>query len=526
MATKITDFLREQLNITVAPDFTNYQALITQWKQWYAGFVPNFHEYKTGGSRKKLKLASMGMGKSVAESWAALVLNENTQFGFDGEKADSVRKLIIGDSYTQRGGIFGASNLWANLNKWSEKIFGYAGAGLLVAYIDHADAFDIRTPEDIANRMPPVYKLLANKDTQIKVKFAPLDQIYPISFTDDGVDEVAIIGQKMVRGKNYIHIELHRHSPLLDERGRPQYRISNIFVSKNIRTNELTMANGICGELGLAESVDIPARMFSPIWNTARANNYYPDLPFNLPMIAGALPQLAQCDIAFNNSQADVILGKKRVFVQQDYLAVKVKEDVDGKKSYTATDGDELFTPVPTMDEMDKNFIKEYNPSLRAEENNKLINDALGLLSFKTGLGKSYFKLDENGQMQTAYAVKTSNADLQFNVQRQRTIIIEIWTAFSKQLVDIAKAINYTAAGALPDNMDSLKVNITFDDGALRDPETERQRDLQEVAAGIMSKVEFRVKWMGESEEDAKKALESIPKATIGDFYNGLLGNE
>ncbi len=522
MDKNLTKFLREKLNLTIAPEFATYQGLIMQWKAWYAGFVPDFHEYKTGKGRKKMRLASMGMGKSVAEAWAALVFNENTQFGFDGDNADAVRRLIIGDVHSQRGGIFGNSRLWANLNKWSEKVYGYAGAGLLVAYIDNADAYDIRTDEEIQRNVRPVYKLRANKNTKIRVKFAAADQILPLSFTDDSLEEVAIIGQKMVNGVNYIHIELHQKSPLLDEHGREQYRISNIFVSKNIRTNELTIADGICGQLNLVESVDIPARMFSDIWNTAKANNISPDSPFNLPMIAGALPQLAQCDIAFNNSQADVILGRKRVFVQQDYLATKVKENVDGKKTYTSTEGDDLYTAVPTMDEMDKNFIKEYNPTLRAEENNKIVNDALGLLSFKCGLGKSYFKLDENGQLQTAYAVKTSNADLQFNVQRQRTVIIEVWTAFCRQIINIANAIGYKNAGTLPQDPEQVITNITFDDGALRDPETERQRDLQEVNAGLMTKVEFRVKWYGESEEDAKKALESIPKAKLEDFYVGL----
>lgn len=522
MDKKLTEFLRKNLNITIAPEFATYQGLIAQWKSWYAGFVPDFHEYKTGKDKKKMRLASMGMGKSVAEAWASLVINENTQFGFAGDGADAVRKLIVGDVYSQRGGIFGNSRLWANLNKWSEKIFGYAGAGLLVAYIDYADAYDIRTPEEIAANVRPIYHLKANKNTQIRVRFAALDQILPISFTDDGISEVAIIGQKMVGGVNYIHIELHQRSPLLDEHGNPQYRISNIFVSKNIRTNELTIADGVCGQLNLVESVDIPAKMFSDVWNTAKANNICPDLPFNLPMIAGALPQLAQCDIAFNNSQTDIVLGRKRVFVQQDYLATKVSKDVDGKKTYIASDGDELFTPVPTMDEMDKNFIKEYNPQLRADENNKTVNDALGLLSFKCGLGKSYFKMDESGQLQTAYAVKTSNADLQFNIQRQRTVVIDVWTSFCRQLVNIAKAIDLTTVGKLPADANNVIVNITFDDGALRDPETERQRDLQEVNAGIMTKAEYRIKWFGESEADAKKALESIPKAKLEDFYVGL----
>ena len=519
MAKNLSELLKEKLNIYVAGEFTNYLGLIGEYKAWYQGFVKSFHEYKEGKTKKKARIAQMRMGKTVAETWASLVINENTTFNFTGEKAESVRKLIIGDKDSQRGGIFGDSRLWMNLNKWSEKVYGYAGSGLLVAYIENADAYDIRSEDEIKAGVRPLYNLKANDDTRIKVKFAPADQILPISYTDDGLDEVAIVGQKMWKGKNYIHLELHQHSPLLDEQGRPQYRISNIFVSKDIRTNELTIQDGLCGEMGLIESMDIPAKMFSDIWNAAKPNNLYPDLTYAMPMIAQACDQLAQCDIAFNNSMVDVKLGKKRVFIQQDYIATAIRKDADGKERIIATEGDELFTPVPTMDEMDKNFIKEYNPQLRTEENNKAVNAALGLLSFKCGLGKNYFKLDETGQHATAYAVKTSNADLEYNVQRQRTIVIEVWNSFCRQLVDIARAIDYRLAGELPES-DKFETQINFDDGALRDPTAERERDLREVAAGVLTREEFRVRWYNETIDEAKKALESIPQQpSLADLY-------
>lgn len=520
MAKNLQTLLKERLNITISGEFMNYLGLIAQYKAWYAGFVPKFHEYREGPKKTKRTMAQMRMGKTVAETWASLVINENSEFNFTGEGADVVRRLIIGDKDTQRGGIFGASRLWADLNKWSEKIFGYAGSGILVAYIENADAFDIRIPEEIAAGARPVYHLQANDSTQIKVKFAPADQILPITYTDDGLDEVAIVGQKMWRGKNYIHLELHQHSPLLSEDGQPQYRISNIFVSKDIRTNELTIQDGLCGEMGLVESLDIPAKMFSDIWNTAKPNNLYPDLPFAMPMIAQACDQLAACDLAFNNFNVDTRLGKKRVFIQQDFIATKINEQ-DGVKSFIATEGDELFTPVPTFDEMDKQFIKEYNPSLRTDENKLAINSALSLLSFKCGLGRNYYKLDEDDQHVTATAVKASHSDLQYTVQRQRTIVIEVWTEFCRQLVKIAREIKQTKFGTLPDPA-AFETTLKFDDGALRDPEAERQRDLQEVAAGIMTKAEYRVKWYNETISEANKALETIPQPTLADLYGGM----
>ena len=50
-------------------------------------------------------------------------------------------------------------------------------------------------------------------------------------------------------------------------------------------------------------------------------------------------------------------------------------------------------------------------------------------------------------------------------------------------------------------------ISIVFDQSPLVDENAERQRDKDDVAAGLMQKWEYRVKWYGESEEEAKKRL-------------------
>ena len=47
----------------------------------------------------------------------------------------------------------------------------------------------------------------------------------------------------------------------------------------------------------------------------------------------------------------------------------------------------------------------------------------------------------------------------------------------------------------------------TFKDSILVDEETERQQDRQDVAMGVMSLLEYRCKWYGETETEAKKNL-------------------
>ena len=76
-------------------------------------------------------------------------------------------------------------------------------------------------------------------------------------------------------------------------------------------------------------------------------------------------------------------------------------------------------------------------------------------------------------------------------------------------------------------------INVVWDDSLLRDPEAEKMSDLQAVSQGIMTAWEFRVKWYGDTEEEAKKILadERANNSTINDFFNaepntGAFGNE
>jgi hypothetical protein len=51
------------------------------------------------------------------------------------------------------------------------------------------------------------------------------------------------------------------------------------------------------------------------------------------------------------------------------------------------------------------------------------------------------------------------------------------------------------------------KVSIDFDDSIIQDKETERQQDRQDVAMGVMPPWEYRAKWYGETEKEAKAKI-------------------
>lgn len=59
----------------------SYYSYIEQWKQWWMGNYPKFHEIKetaSDGSVTTRLLSSMRMPKRACEDWASLLLNDKT----------------------------------------------------------------------------------------------------------------------------------------------------------------------------------------------------------------------------------------------------------------------------------------------------------------------------------------------------------------------------------------------------------------------------------------------------------------
>ena len=146
----------------------------------------------------------------------------------------------------------------------------------------------------------------------------------------------------------------------------------------------------------------------------------------------------------------------------------------------------------------DPKFFNEYNPSLRVDENKENVQFNLNLLSAKVGLGQNRYQFNQ-ANMTTATQVKASNKDLTESVWKQRIAIQEA-------LKDLTRAALILGREKLHQPLDvDARITIQFDDTMFADEEAERMRFMQEIAAGIRQKWEYRVKYDGEDEETARK---------------------
>lgn len=136
-------------------------------------------------------------------------------------------------------------------------------------------------------------------------------------------------------------------------------------------------------------------------------------------------------------------------------------------------------------------------PALRTEAQSRALRLALQVLGDLTGLGINYFGFDNVGYVKTATEVSSDNSAPMRNIRKHEN-------ALQRPIANISRALLACARGmgeAMPDEGD---VRVLFDDSIIQDTEAEKERDMKEVAAGLIQPWEYRMRWYGEDEATAR----------------------
>lgn len=495
---KLNSFLGYEIKVG------DYYNRVADWKCWYDGYVKDFHSRMEQG--KLVRNYSMGMAKKVGEDYASMVVNEQTMIRASDK---TVQKFLVGGD-DNSGGILRDLNFWKNLNDYCERMYGYAGT---IAGIVGLDGATLNGNGDI-------------EGGKYTLRFATSEHIIPISWDGNDVSEAAFYSTKTVKGNIYVILEIH----LRDEKKNDGSYIvqTKVFLVQN----EELIDNGEKGleMFTLAERINFPFKPFA-VCSSNIANNFVEGFPLGVPAIANAIDELKTCDIYFNNFAQDGALGKKRVFISEEYVQTEIIQDASGNAIKVPVNPEYNQSPfyVLKKDTMlaggTPAIYQEFNPVLRVTENKEALQQALNMLSLKVGLGNQFYVFQQAGYV-TATQVRVSNMPLTYNINKQRT---PYWR-FIQDICHALIALANTKGEKLPE--DAI-IDVEWDDSLLKDPEAEKASDLQAVSQGIMTAWEFRVKWMGDTKEEAQKILAEEKKnnPTIDDFFNtqpnyGNDGNE
>ena len=464
---------------------TEYYTHIRNWRQWWEGYVESVHSYRelgVDGKARKRELYRLGMAKRITEDWAALLLNEKTTITTEDTKA---AVWLMGDQSEQgAGGVLGASNFWAEGNELIEKAFAY-GTGAFVARADGA-------------KVDKNGKVIPNAECKAAIEYIDALSIIPLSVEKSRITEVAFVSEFTKRGKDYIYIETHTKG----ENGN--YIIENeYFIVDGLSMKKADIPEGIAPKIDTGSSLPWFAFIYPNITCNIRVNN-----GLGVSVYANALDSLKAVDIAYNNFVRDFKLGGKKVF----YNKAMLQTDPEGK---TITPDDvvqQLFQQVGDgMDFDAKQMVQEFNPSLRVQENKDGVQAQLDYLSFKCGMGTKRYQFNASG-VKTATEYNGERQELVQHAQRHAIVLESALKTLCKALLYIGKAF----CGADIDA--ETPITIQFEDGFVIDDVAARENDRQDIRDGILQHWEYRVKWYGETEEEAKAAIDGMQTAQNNPF--------
>lgn len=423
------------------------------WLQYYKSDVAKFHNYTIYNGIKEIgcKRKTLSMPKKVSEDWANLLFNEKTDIVLEDEKQQE-----------QLWDLLNKVHFWVKGNEGVEKTFAL-GTGAFVESVDDED--------------------------NARFQFVTRDKIYPITFDQDKVTECAFVNVS----SNKVIIQIHS----LDE--NKNYVIRTVVFKKDTN-GTIEQIKDVLTDETFETKGKLP---WYQILKPNIANNVDLNSPMGISIYANALDVLQGVDLAYDGFCEEMRLGQGKIFMNRkltryDETGEHLAFDVNEKGFYYMGEGDET----------DRQPVTFYNPALRTDSYFNGINNALNLLSSKVGFGENHYRFD-NGGITTATQVISENSEMFRSLKKHEILLNDVIIGACRTLMYIN---NEFSNNGFKFDLDA-NIEVRFDDSIIEDKESMKMTDRQDVNMGVMSKVEYRMKWYNEDEETATKKLAEIEEA-------------
>jgi len=467
---QVIEIISKEFGITakVSPMY----AKIEEWRAWLEGNVKGFHEYEQLVDLSEKKYTKLHRHKTNmllrgSEDWASILLNEKTHIEIED---DASARWLLGEDLIS--GVLGESDFWRNANELIA-MSRWAGTAAFEAYVKNMEVAEgSRT---------------LIRGTGIGMNYLCADQIIPISHDNGILREAAFISDREERGKVFQQVSMHTL-----ENGLYMITAFTIDDQGKLFGDPVIIHTGS------------PVPWFSVIRKSG-INIFDYDSPFGVSIVSGNEDILKGLDTVFDNYITDFILGRKMVFMNTSLM----DRDDSGNVIPPQRAGAQLFMFAGDRFKDDQ-LIKEYNPSLRVEENSLALQKMLDQFSYAIGLGLRHYQF-QGGTIQTATEYTGEKQDLVQNAAKEMICV-------EKALKEVTRAILWIGRNVLGvDCNPDAKITIIADDSYIIDQDSERKRWQEEIKAGIRQRYEYRMKFYGETEEEAKRNV----KPTIAELLEG-----
>lgn len=322
-----------------------------------------------------------------------------------------------------------------------------------------------------------------------KAEFVTADRFIPIRFDDSGRPiDVAFLTVKRI-GQYDIYTKLERHyftGGNLTIENKCYHSLDRHYIGTECSlANVEEWANINPGPVQYPGMTKMDFGYYrNPISNQIDGS------PCGISVFDVAEDLIRKADIQAARLDWEYESGERAVHVDERALRHK-----NGKVSGMAKLNERLYRGLNLEAGKDAELLKEYSPEMRDASYLSGLEKYYRCIEFAVGL--AYGDLSDVQEVsKTATEIKVSKA-------RKYNRVTAIQNNLRNCLEDFAAGLAFF--NSLLNS--GYEFTCKFNDSILTDEESERKQDRQDVSMGVMSTVEYRMKWYNEDEATAKKNL-------------------
>jgi A118 family predicted phage portal protein len=302
--------------------------------------------------------------------------------------------------------------------------------------------------------------------------------VLPLTYDDDGVTECAFVTQATKAGRRIDQLQLHvkedgtyRIRTLVWEDGRPA-EFDDILPELDTRCGTPTFA----------------------LVKPAIDNTCVDMTPYGMSIFHDALGAVQAVDVCFDSIYNEIDLSKMRIFIG-DMLIDAQPDGKGGVQTIPFGDDDVIFRKITSNSDK---LIETFAPPLRTEAQLAAYHAAWETLGDLTGFGIDYFTANSVREgVRTATEVASDNSQLMRSIHKHENALEASIVTIARAIVSCGQEFLDCPAG------DPGTITVNFDDSIITDSGAEKAQDMLELDR-TLNPWEYRVKWYGETEEEAR----------------------
>ena len=444
--------------------YTAMQGDIADWWDWFTARAGWYDQ--TGwdsANRKKVRYRkySLRPARRVCREWASLMFDDGTRLVADGERAAAWLQ-----AWAASTGFIAAAR------ECTERAFAL-GTGALALWFD--------VPGD------------ASRPVAMRARRYDARMVLPLSWDDDACTECAFVTRAHVKGRPCTQVSAH-------VAGESGYEIRTALFDAAGREVE---AGGVIARFETMQ----PNPTFCLI--SPAIDNVVADCsPMGQSVFEDARDAVKAVDDAFDTLVREMLVSKPRVFMD-DMLINPV--DADGRKVAVPSAPEETVIRS-VMSASGGDLIKTFQPDIRADQLRRMLDTALAELGDLTGFGQQYFTLERSGGPKTATEVSADSSALMRNLRKHESAAGE----GISRLLGAAMACARTVCGQQVE--EGAAASVSWDDSIVEDTPAEKTQMQAEVAAGICAPWEYRKRFYGETDQEARERAAEASMGTGAGF--------